>query len=192
MMRSPFLRLLPPQPSPGQGREQENNTLSRRFLGLIMPLALIKRAQAAIYSIAFGLSVTGALAQPVKPPNATPVGLWRNIDDKTGQAKAEIRITANAAGALTGVVEKSLIKPAELMCTLCTDDRKDQPKLGMEIIRGAAKAEGKDVWEGGKILDPDNGKNYTLRLTPIDGGSKLEVRGSIGPFGRTQTWVRLQ
>jgi uncharacterized protein (DUF2147 family) len=157
-----------------------------------VPLDLIKCAQAAIYSIAFGLSVTGALAQAVNPPNATPVGLWRNIDDKTGQAKAEIRISASAAGVLTGVIEKPLIKPAELLCSLCSDDRKDKPKLGMEIIRGAVKAEGKDVWDGGKILDPDNGKNYTLRLTPIEGGSKLEVRGSIGPFGRTQTWLRVQ
>ena len=157
-----------------------------------MPLALMKCAQAAIYSIAFGLSVTSALAEAVTPPNATPVGLWRNVDDKTGQAKAEIRITANAAGVLSGVIEKPLVKPAELICSLCTDDRKDKPKLGMEIIRGAVKAEGKDTWEGGKILDPDNGKNYTLRLTPIDAGSKLEVRGSIGPFGRTQTWQRVQ
>ena len=93
---------------------------------------------------------------------------------------------------LTGVIEKPVIKPVELLGSLCTDDRKDKPKLGMEVIRGAAKAEGKDSWESGKILDPDNGKSYTLRLTPTDGGSKLDVRGSIGPFGRTQTWVRIQ
>ena len=122
----------------------------------------------------------------------SPVGLWRNIDDTTGQAKAEIRIASNAAGVLTGVVEKALIVPADLMCSLCTDERKSKPKLGMEIIRNAVKAESKEVWEGGKILDPDNGKSYTLRLTLIEGGSKLEVRGSIGPFGRTQTWVRIQ
>lgn len=132
------------------------------------------------------LTSSGAFAQ------MTPTGLWRNVDDKTGQAKGEIRITANSAGTLTGVVEKALITSPQPTCTECTDDRKDKPKLGMEIIRGARKAEGRDVWEGGKILDPDNGKNYTLRLTPIDGGSKLEVRGSIGPFGRTQTWIRIQ
>ena len=63
-------------------------------------------------------------------------------------------------------------------------------RLGLEIIRGAKKADGKDVWEDGKILDPENGKTYTLKMTPIEGGKKLEVRGSIGPFGRTQTWVR--
>ena len=136
-----------------------------------------------------GVSGVPAAAQTA---NLSPVGLWRNIDDKTGQAKAEIRITANAAGVLTGVIEKPLIKPVDLMCSLCTDDRKDKPKLGMEVIRGVAKAEGKDSWEGGKILDPDNGKSYSLRLTPTDGGNKLDVRGSIGPFGRTQTWVRIQ
>ena len=161
--------------------------------GCFSAVAQLIRAQAAPVLIAV-VSVIAPVTAPAlaQTTNLSPVGLWRNIDDKTGQAKAEIRITTNAAGALTGVVEKSLIKPAELTCTLCTDDRKDKPKLGMEVIRGGAKAEGKDVWEGGKILDPDNGKNYSLRLTPIDGGSKLEVRGSIGPFGRTQTWVRVQ
>ena len=127
----------------------------------------------------------------------TPEGLWRNIDDKTGEAKAEIRIRDNA-GALTGVLEKRLAKDAKPddLCKECSDDRKDKPLLGLEIIRNAKKADGKDaaqpVWEGGKILDPENGRNYTLRMTPIEGGKKLEVRGSIGPFGRTQTWVRVQ
>ncbi|HEY9207721.1 DUF2147 domain-containing protein [Acidovorax sp.] len=122
----------------------------------------------------------------------TPEGLWRNIDDKTGEAKAEIRIR-DTGGALSGVLEKRLAKDArpDDLCKECSDDRKDKPLLGLEIIRNAKKAEGKDVWEGGKILDPENGRNYTLRLTPIEGGKKLEVRGSIGPFGRTQTWIRV-
>lgn len=124
----------------------------------------------------------------------TPEGLWRNIDDKSGEAKAEIRIQGNGAGVLTGVLEKRLAKDAKPddLCKECSDERKNQPLVGLEIIRGAQKAEGKDVWEGGKILDPENGRNYTLRLTPIEGGKKLEVRGSLGPFGRTQTWVRVQ
>ena len=121
----------------------------------------------------------------------TPVGLWRSIDDKTGQAKAEIRITAQTGGALSGVIEKALITTGDPNCELCTDDRKGKPKLGMEIIRGGKKVEGKEVWEGGRVLDPENGSTYNLRLTPIDDGKKLEVRGSIAFFGRTQTWVRV-
>lgn len=123
----------------------------------------------------------------------TPVGLWRSIDEKTGDATAEIRIN-EAGGELNGRIEKRLSKTAKPddKCTECSDERKGQPILGLEIIRGAKKAEGKDVWEGGKILDPESGRNYTLRMTPLEGGKKLEVRGSFGPFGRNQTWVRAQ
>jgi uncharacterized protein (DUF2147 family) len=138
--------------------------------------------------IAAALIAAGpALAQ------STPVGVWRNIDDKTGEAKAEIRIV-DQGGALNGRIEKRLAKDAkpDAKCEECTDDRKGKPMDGLEIIRAARKAEGKEVWEGGKILDPENGREYTLRLTPQEGGKKLDVRGSFGPFGRTQTWVRVQ
>ena len=142
--------------------------------------------RAAILLIA-SLTAGAAFAQP------TPVGLWRNIDDKTGEAKAEIRIVDNG-GVLAGKIEKRLSRDAkpDARCEECKDDRKDKPMDGLEIIRGAKKAADKDVWEGGKILDPENGREYTLRMTPVDGGKKLEVRGSFGPFGRTQTWVRAQ
>ncbi|KIQ25906.1 hypothetical protein RT97_23190 [Variovorax paradoxus] len=124
---------------------------------------------------------------------STPVGLWRNADDKTGEVKAEIRI-AEANGALSGRIEKSLKKDTkpDATCDECSDDRKGKPITGLEIIRGGKKAEGKDVWEGGKILDPENGKEYRASFTPIDGGKKLEVRGYLGPFWRTQTWTRAQ
>ncbi len=140
----------------------------------------------ALTAIVLGAMAVPALAQ------MTPVGLWRNVDDKTGEAKAEIRI-AESAGVLSGMIATRLgkdVKPDDV-CDKCSDDRKDKPILGLEIIRGAKKTEGKEVWEGGKILDPENGRNYTLRLTPVEGGKKLEVRGSFGPFGRTQTWVRI-
>jgi uncharacterized protein (DUF2147 family) len=123
----------------------------------------------------------------------TPVGKWHTIDDKTKEIKSEITIT-EAAGVLTGKVSKVLRKDAkpDAKCDECSDARKGQPIVGLEIIRGAKKEEGADVWSSGKILDPENGKEYSLKLTPQDGGKQLAVRGSIGPFGRTQTWVRTQ
>ena len=133
------------------------------------------------------LAGTGAFAQ------MSPVGLWRNIDDKTGEVKAEIRIV-EAGGVVNGRIAKLLRKDAkpDEKCVECRDERKGQPMVGLEIIRGAKKAEGKDIWEDGRILDPENGREYRLRLTPAEGGAKLDVRGSFGPFGRTQTWVRVQ
>jgi uncharacterized protein (DUF2147 family) len=137
-------------------------------------------------AVLLGLFAWGAQAQ------MTPVGLWRTIDDDTQKPKAEIRIRQNDAGVVSGVIEKALITSDQPNCNLCTDDRKDQPKVGMEIIRGAKKVSGKDVWEDGNILDPENGKTYTLRMTPMEGGSKLQVRGYIGFFFRNQMWIRIQ
>ena len=123
------------------------------------------------------ISISGlALAQ------MTPVGLWNTIDDATGKPKAEVRVVQTATGELSGTVVRGLeVAPdPEPNCTKCTDDRKGKPKIGLEIIRGGKKADDKNVWEGGRILDPNNGTDYRLLLTPIDGGKKLEVRGYIG------------
>ena len=122
----------------------------------------------------------------------TPVGTWHSIDDATGKPKAEI-IIRDSGGVLVGKVERSLqASSAEPLCNLCTDDRKGQPKIGMEIIRGAQRSGTDAVWEGGTIVDPENGKVYKLRLTPQDGGKTLQVRGYIGPFFRNQLWQRVQ
>ena len=142
------------------------------------------------------LTLSAGLLSLAAHAQMSPVGLWRSIDDESKQPKAEIRITQTASAGLSGVVERALQNNpnTDPNCSLCSDDRKDKPKIGMEIIRGGQQGDGKAVWEGGKILDPENGKNYSLRLTPIDGGKKLEVRGYIGApmLGRTQTWIRVQ
>lgn len=154
-------------------------------------LAQYSKAGAALF---LGVMATASsVAQTAAgSSNLTPVGRWHTIDDKSKELKSEITIT-DKNGVLSGRVTKLLRKEADqaARCTECSDDRKDQPVLGLEIIRGAKKTEGQTVWEGGQILDPENGRSYTLRLTPIDNGQKLEVRGSIAFIGRTQTWVRV-
>ena len=136
------------------------------------------------------LSSLPALAQATL---SSPVGLWQSIDDATGKPRAEIRIS-EAAGVLTGRIERSLLPTPEgpvLLCTLCPDDRKDKPLIGMEIIRQMKPTSDVQTWDGGEILDPDKGRLFKLRLQMQDGGKKLQVRGSIGPFFRNQTWIRL-
>ena len=138
---------------------------------------------AVVFTLA-GLWVGAALAQ------ATPAGLWKTVDDETKQEKSHVRIT-DEGGVLTGKVEK-LLDPAKqaTKCDACTDERKGQPVLGMTILRNV-KASG-DAWEGGDILDPNNGKVYRVRLKPEEGGKRLEVRGYIGPFYRNQHWIRVE
>lgn len=122
----------------------------------------------------------------------TPIGTWHSFDEKSGEIKSEL-VIEQVNGVLRGYISKLLRKGAEQkrLCTECSDDRKDKPVLGMEIIRGAQKEKDEAVWSAGKILDPENGKEYALKLTPIEEGKKLEVRGSILFIGRTQTWARV-
>lgn len=140
------------------------------------------------------LFAASLLAPVLAFAQATPVGLWKTIDDDGKTEKSLVRVSEQG-GVLVGSIDK-LLDPktaADSKCDKCTDDRKDKPVLGLQIIRGV-KAEGEGVWGGGEILDPNNGKTYKTRLKPVDGGKKLEVRGYIGAplFGRTQTWVRVE
>ncbi|PPD54685.1 MAG: hypothetical protein CTY12_02670 [Methylotenera sp.] len=121
----------------------------------------------------------------------TPAGLWKTIDDKTGKPRSLIRITENN-GEYSAVVEKGLLATdtGEAVCDKCTDDRKDQKIVGMTIVKGIKKKN--DNYEGGEILDPDNGKTYKCKMKLDSTGTQLEVRGFIGVslFGRSQTWIR--
>lgn len=139
-----------------------------------------------IIAISLGLASTLAAAQ------ATPAGLWRTIDDETKTEKSLVRIS-EAGGVFTGKVEKIAdATKQDSKCDKCTDSRKDQKVLGMTIVQGVKKAENEAYFDGGEILDPNNGKVYKVRMTPKDGGKTLEVRGFIGPFYRNQTWQRVE
>jgi uncharacterized protein (DUF2147 family) len=120
----------------------------------------------------------------------SPAGLWKTIDDNTNKPRSLVRITEQN-GTLFGVVEKGLDPQDEgKTCEKCTDSRKDKPIRGMMIMQGLQK-DG-DVFDGGEILDPENGKTYKCKLKLLDNGSKLEVRGYIGIslLGRSQIWLR--
>lgn len=142
-----------------------------------------------------GLMTVMLFAASTSYAQMSPVGNWHTIDDKTGEAKAEIQIVEQD-GVLNGRVMKSLRNDpnARKTCDDCKDDRKGQTIIGMEIIRGVKhESSSEPLWAGGgKILDPENGKEYTVKMVPQEGGKKLQVRGYIGPFYRTQTWLRVQ
>ena len=61
----------------------------------------------------------------------------------------------------------------------------------MTIAKGLKETK-PNLYEGGKILDPENGKEYKCKMMLDENGNKLEVRGFIGIslLGRSQNWVR--
>lgn len=134
-----------------------------------------------------------AAASPIASAAAdlsSPEGLWALTEGEGGRPGL-IRIFAQD-GAFYGRIESG--SPGEhssARCTRCTDDRKDQPIIGLVIMRHLRRRD--DEYVGGDILDPTTGAIYRCRFQLTDGGRKLRMRGYLGfsLLGRTQTWVRI-
>ena len=139
-----------------------------------------------------GMAILFATLAPLHANEPSPAGLWKTIDDNSGQVKGLVRIR-EINSRFEGKIEKIFPKPGEdpaPKCDKCDGARKNQPVLGMTILWGLAKQA--DDYQGGEILDPENGKTYRAKMKLIDGGKKLEVHGFIGIslFGRSQIWLR--
>ncbi|MBL7542379.1 MAG: DUF2147 domain-containing protein [Bdellovibrionaceae bacterium] len=124
---------------------------------------------------------------------ASPVGIWKTVDDETGHVKSLVEIT-ESSGELKGKIVKLFRKPDEDQdprCEKCEGDKKDKPILGLDILWGLKK-DSDAKWSGGEIMDPKKGKIYSCKMEVIDDGKKLRVRGFLGfsLLGRTQTWER--
>jgi uncharacterized protein (DUF2147 family) len=123
---------------------------------------------------------------------ASPIGQWRTIDDHSGKPRSVVEVHANADGTLSARIVRLIdqSKGPNPMCDACRGALHGKPVVGMTIAWGLRR-DG-EAWSGGRILDPDNGKEYSVKFTPAKDGRTLEVRGYIGfsLLGRTQVWQR--
>ncbi len=118
------------------------------------------------------------------------VGKWKTIDDNTNKARSVVEIYEQD-GKYFGRIINVFWNPDESpdnVCEKCTDDRKNQKIVGLQIIRNMEK-KGSE-YKNGKILDPENGKVYDCKIW-IENGV-LKVRGYVAFFFRTQTWYKYE
>ena len=117
-------------------------------------------------------------------------GKWKTIDDVTGKVKSIIEIYEQNNKIYAKINELLVEEDKGKVCENCTGKNKNKPLQGMIIVNGLIKDN--DEWNGGKILDPKNGKEYKCYLSLIS-ENKLKVRGFIGfsLLGRTQYWYKI-
>lgn len=117
---------------------------------------------------------------------------WKTIDDKSGKPKAVVEFKKQADGSYSGSIV-DILDPAEKNgCTACAGTYKGKKLTGVTIVNGLKDA-GTNAYEGGKILDPKNGKTYSFKAKTSADGKTLNGRGYIGVSlaGRSQTWYRV-
>lgn len=118
----------------------------------------------------------------------TILGEWETFDDNTNEKKSIVEIFENN-NTYYAKIKETFMVPEDATCENCTDERKGQPIIGLQVIEGLKK-KGKS-YEGGTALDPESGKIYKCYLQ-LESPNKLKVRGYIGfsLLGRTQYWTR--
>ncbi|RNC79828.1 MAG: DUF2147 domain-containing protein [Winogradskyella sp.] len=116
-------------------------------------------------------------------------GKWKTIDDETGEEKSIVNIYKKEGKIYGDIVELLNNKKPNPLCDVCKGKNKNKPILGMTIINNMKPED--DVYEGGTILNPSNGKVYKCRLK-MEEPNKLQVRGYVAFFYKTQYWVRAE
>ena len=142
------------------------------------------RARLALLVLVGGLVGTGLAAAA-----DSPVGAWKTLDDKTGKVESTIEIYDQGGklfGKITSIPEPIDKDGKPKVCDKCTGEDAGKPIVGLVIIKGLS-LDG-DRYKAGSILDPKDGKIYKAEVW-VDGG-KLKVRGYLGVFYRTQTWLK--
>jgi uncharacterized protein (DUF2147 family) len=121
-------------------------------------------------------------------------GLWQEYDDDTGKLAALIRIDKRPDNVYEGVVEKVFLNAGETsdqLCTRCRGDLHNHTLLGLPILTDM-KRKDRTHYEGGQILDPDDGKIYRCRIQLDEDENTLQVTGfnNFSWIGQSEIWRR--
>lgn len=115
-------------------------------------------------------------------------GYWLN-EEKDGKVEIYKRSDGKYYGKIVWLKEPNKDGKPKLDNKNKDEKLRNQTIIGLNVLKGFTK-DG-ELYTGGTIYDPRNGKTYSCKITPI-GSNILNIRGFIGIslIGRTTTFTR--
>jgi len=154
------------------------------------PACGLRPARVAGLSALVALTALASASAGASDGRAAEEGLWQTRDDRSGEPRALVRVSVQD-GELRGrivMLYRTRGEDPAPRCDRCRGEREGAPVVGMTILWGHRLEQ--DGWSQGRILDPENGREYRGRVWSSE-PDRLRVRGYWGPFHRTQTWHRV-
>lgn len=150
---------------------------------------MTKLASASLlFFVCFGFT---SMAPPANDPDAL-VGKWLSPHKRN---QVQIYRQGNKFyGKVVWMLEpnNSATGKSKLDAENPTESLRNRPIVGLVIMSGL-EHKGKNVWGGGEIYNPDDGRTYGCEIT-MRGPNTLDMRGYLTAMpliGRTKTWTRV-
>jgi uncharacterized protein (DUF2147 family) len=118
----------------------------------------------------------------------SPVGKWKTVDEKSGKVTSEVEIYEQSGklfGKIVALPEPNDKEGKPKTCIACTGTDKGKPILGLVILRDFSSTG--DRYKG-TVVNPNDGQLHTVEIWVEDG--KLRLRGYVGFFYQTRTWLK--
>ena len=127
-----------------------------------------------------------SLAISASAQNASPVGKWKTLDDKTGKVMTISEVYEAKNGTLAAKIVEAVGVPTT--CTTCSGQHQNKPMVGIVTLWNL-KANKDGTWGGGNGYKPSEDRSFTAKSVKlVDGGKKLEVKGCVAFICKTATW----
>lgn len=116
------------------------------------------------------------------------LGKWKTVDDESGEEKSIVEIYEENGKIYGKIIEIFNPEKRDALCDACEGEDHNKPVLGLKIIRDMVKVG--NTYKQGTITNPEDGKMYDCRLQLDNDLDRLQVRGYVAVFYRTQYWLR--
>jgi uncharacterized protein (DUF2147 family) len=116
------------------------------------------------------------------------IGIWLTYEEKS-----QVRIFKATNGKYYGKIDWLKEDKDQKDSNNPDVSLRDEPVMGMMILKGFSYNNDKGYWDSGTIYDPKNGKTYDCFMWFEDDKQKLEIKGYVLGMkfiGRTTTWKR--